>query len=217
MEFYSTELLEKYGAFAMEKQLFFADIVGTKNWNVDINNGEISFDNDLIFPIQILGTFSHSSETWLWGWANSGSNLPEKLLEQSHNLKEYGKSQKIDFYTNSECEIERNDMHYIGLVAVGMFGASGYYLGNYGAGTMCLTISAKEIDKKFPNEHHSIFTVFPQLISQYEINHKDAFVNYLNQKNYKVQIDGNEVIGKNGEKEVKAEFDDLRRLTKLNG
>jgi hypothetical protein len=32
---------EKYGAFAFEKQLFFADMVGKMNWNVDVGKGEI--------------------------------------------------------------------------------------------------------------------------------------------------------------------------------
>ena len=59
MELYNKELLEKYGAFALEKQLFFADIVGEMNWSVDLNLGEINFEEGLFFPMQVLGTFSH--------------------------------------------------------------------------------------------------------------------------------------------------------------
>jgi hypothetical protein len=215
MKLYNKELTEKYVPFAMEKQLFFGGIVGKMNWNVNLDAGEISFDDNLFFPMQILGTFSHSSETWLWGWANNGSNIPENLLEQSNKLKEYGDSHKIDFLADNQFKIERDNMHYFGLIALGVFNADGYYLGNYGDGTLCLTISSKEIGKKFPNDHHSIFTVFPQLISQYEINHKEAFVNYLTQKGYKIGKTEDEIIGGNGKNKVKANFDNLDRLIKL--
>ncbi|MDR2901425.1 MAG: hypothetical protein LBV20_07910 [Treponema sp.] len=215
MQCFNNELIQKYAAFAMEKQLSFADIVGSKNWNVDINKGEISFDDEFVFPMQILGTFSHSSETWLWGWANTQSGIPEKLLEQSKLLQEYGHSHNIDFLTQEQFEIERDDMHRIGLLALGMFNADGYYLGNYGAGTMCLTISSDEIRKKFSNSHHSIFSVFSGLISQYEINHKDAFVNYLTQKEYQIEKNGTEIIGTKGKDIVKALFDTLDRLETL--
>jgi len=217
MDFYNKELIEKYGAIATEKQAFFADIVGEMDWNVDMQQGEILFGNDLAFPMQVLGTFSHSSETWLWAWANSKSGISEELLEQANELKNYGEKFKIEFLTEEQFEIERNDMHYIGLIALGMGGSNGYYLGNYGAGTMCLTIKSQELEDKFPNSHHSIFTVFPQLISEYDINHKEAFVNYLSQKQYKMETNGNEIIGKSGKNTVKAIFDDLGRLAELSG
>ena len=213
MEFYNRKLIEKYGAFAIEKQLFFAGIVENLDWNVDVKKGEISFGDHLIFPMQILGTFSHSSETWLW--ANKQSGIPENLLEHADRLKKYGAANNIDFLKEDQFEIERDDMHYIGLVALGITEANGYYLGNYGAGTMCLTINTEEIGNKFPNDHISIFTVFPQLISQFEVNHKEAFVNYLSTKQYVMETNENEIIGNCGEDKVKATFDNLDRLTKL--
>lgn len=215
MELYNPDMMGKYGGMAMEKQLFFADVVGKMDWNVDMAKGEIAFGGNYVFPMQILGSFSHSSETWLWGWANSQSNLPEKLLIQANKLREYGDINKIDWLVNGQFEINRNWMHYIGHIALGMFEASGYYLGNFGAGTICLTISAKDIDQKFPNNPLSIFTVFPQLISRYEVNHKESFVNYLIQKKYEIEKNGNEILGKNGEYKVKASFDNMGRMTEL--
>ena len=208
-------LIEKFGGFAFEKQLFFAELVGKMDWEVDIKKGEISFGDSLTFPIQILGTFSHSSETWLWAWANEQSGLPEKLITQAEELRKYGTEHNIDLLTEGEFEIERDDMHYIGLIALGLSEANGYYLGNYGAGTMCLTIKSKKIEKEFPNDHISIFTTFPQLISQFEINHKEAFEHYLTQKKYKLEKNGNEIIGAFGPHKVKASFDNLGRLISL--
>ena len=216
MELYNQKLLEKIGGFALERQLFFAEMVGKMNWNVDVGKGEITFGNDLVFPMQIIGTFSHSSETWLWSWANAQSGLPEKVIAHAKELKEYGKTHKIAFLKEKEFEIERDDLHYVGLVALGLSESNGYYLGNYGAGTMCLTISSKEISKAFPNDHVSILTTFPQLISQFELNHKEAFLNYLDQKKYKVEKNSNVIIGTNKKNKVEATFDDIGRLKNLS-
>ena len=215
MELYNKELLERFGGIALEKQLFFASIVEKMDWNVDVKKGEISFDDSLIFPMQILGTFSHSSETWLWAWANVQSGLPKKLIEHAEKLKKYGKEHKIDFLTQDEFEIERDDMHYIGLIALGLNEANGYYLGNYGAGTMCLTINSEKLAEQIPNDHISIFSAFPQLISQFEINHKNAFENYLIQKKYELEKNGNEITGTFGKNKIKAVFDNSGRLTEL--
>jgi len=215
MEKFNKELIEKFGGIAMEKQLFFSDIVGKMNWNVDVNAGEISFGSELAFPMQVLGTFSHSSESWLWSWANTKSGLPAKIINLANQLKKYGEKNKIDFLTESSFEIERDDMHYIGLIGLGLSESNGYYLGNYGAGTMCLTIESKEIENKFPNDHISIFRTFPQLISQFEINHKETFLNYLNQKGYEIEESEGEVIGISGNGKVQAKFDKLERLTNL--
>jgi hypothetical protein len=217
VEFFNKELVEKYGGFAMEKQLFFADMVGKLSWNVDVESGEITFGNEMTFPMQILGTFSHSSESWLWAWANTKSGLPEKVVDQSKKLKQYGEANGIEFLTEADFQIGKDDMHYIGLVAVGHGKSEGYYLGNYGAGTMCLTVNSMEIGEKFPNAHHSIFTVFPQLISQFKIDHKKAFENYLLHKKYSLEKDGNVIVGIGGNKKVEATFDDLGRLKNLNG
>ncbi|MCL1992793.1 MAG: hypothetical protein FWG66_07585 [Spirochaetes bacterium] len=62
-------------------------------------------------------------------------------------MKNYGEKHKIDFLTESRFEIERNDLHFIGLAGLGLSEANGYYLGNYGAGTMCLTVNSMEIEK----------------------------------------------------------------------
>src|SRR5689334_4676399 len=80
------ELMERYGAISLEKQLDFGELIGNNSWTVDMKKGEISFGPNLDFPIQVLGTFSHSAETWLWAWANTQAGLPENLLQHALQL-----------------------------------------------------------------------------------------------------------------------------------
>ena len=211
------ELIEKYGGIALEKQLHFGEIVGDLSWNVDMQAGEISFGDKFVFPFQILGTFSHSSESWLWAWANERSGIPEKLMKQALTLQKYGQDIEIDLLRNSEFDAEKTDLHLIGSIASGMFNASGYYLANYGQGTMCVTIKSDKIDSSYENNHYSTMTVFQQLISLFEMNHKNALLNYLSAKGYETKEEGNILTGSKDGKVITAEFDDLSRLTKLNG
>ena len=95
------ELLECYGAIALEKQLpFYNDVVQDRGWGVDMDRGTITFGDDYEFPMQILGTFSFSSQTWLWAWANEASQIPKNLLKDSLELKKYG--EKPDYYWDDE-------------------------------------------------------------------------------------------------------------------
>ncbi len=73
------ELIERYGGIALDKQIDFGEIIGNNNWNVDMQQGIISFGLNLVFPIQVLGTIAHSSQTWLWAWANTMSGLPPQF------------------------------------------------------------------------------------------------------------------------------------------
>ncbi len=211
------ELLERYGGIGFEKQLDFADVIGNHSWNVDMQTGEITFGPGLTFPIQVLGTFSHSSETWLWAWANTQSGLPENLLQQANQLQKYGAENEIDLLNISQFDATTDDLHLIGMVASGMFGASAYYIADYGQGAMVVTIKSDLVDKARKDDHYRIATVFPQLISQFEMNHKAALSNYLNTKGYAVLEDGAKLTGTKNGNTITAEFDEFDRLTKLAG
>ena len=211
------ELLERYGGIGLEKQLDFADVIGNNNWNVDMQKGEIAFGPGLEFPIQVLGTFSHSSDTWLWSWANTQSGLPESIIQDALQLKAYGLENEIDLLINSEFDASIDDLHWVGMIASGMFGANGYYIADYGQGAMVVTIKSSQLEKVQENEHYRIPTVFPQLISQFEMNHKAALSNYLMAKGYTVREDGLKLMGTKNGKTINAEFDDMDRLTKLAG
>lgn len=210
------DLLEFYAAIAMEKQLKLSEVIGNKSWNADITLGEISFGDGLDFPMQLLGSFSHSSGTWLWAWANEASNLPESLIAQSLELKKYGEENKIDLLTVSEFKAEKSDLHLIGMIAAGMFDASGYYMADYGQGILLVTIKSDSIDKSRDDIPQSIPTVISRVISQLNVNHKNVLMNYLSIKGYDIAEEGNKITGKKGGATIPAEFDEMGRLTKIS-
>lgn len=211
------ELVERFGGNALDKQIDLSEVIGDNNWNVDMTKEEISFGQNIVFPIQVLGTFSHSSETWLWAWANTKSGLSESITKQAQQLKKYGEENGIDLLRNSEFDATNGDLHLIGLIASGMFRSSGYYIADYGQGAMLVTIKSDKVDKIRKHNHLRILTVFPQLISQFEMNHNFALINYLKDKGYHISENGMKLSATKDGQTITAEFDELSRLTKLNG
>ena len=212
------DFLEKFGAAALEKQRNLYDVTGGLSWNVDMDKEEITFGDHLTFPMQVLGSFSHSSETWLWIWENKAGGYAESVMKQALLLKKYGEENNIDLLTVGKFDAVENDLHLIGMIAVEMFNGSGYYLGNYGQGTMVVTIKSDIIDKVESEELARILTVFPELISTFEIqNHKNAFTNYLTQKGYQLTLNGNEIKAEKNQNIINTVFNENNLLTKLNG
>ncbi|KAF2337536.1 DUF6882 domain-containing protein [Flavobacterium ginsenosidimutans] len=212
------DFLEKFGALALEKQRNLYNVTGGLSWNVNMDAEEITFGDDLTFPMQVLGSFSHSSETWLWLWDNKAGGYAESVMQQALSLKKYGEENNIDLLSVGKFDAVPNDLHLIGMIATTMFNLSGYYLGNYGQGTMVVTLKDDSIDNTESEEFSRILTVFPELISTFEIqNHKNAFTNYLSQKGFELSPNGNEIKAEKNGNVINAVFNGNNLLTSLNG
>lgn len=211
------ELLERYAALALDRQSDLYEVIGDNSWNVDLTAGTISFGPQLVFPLQVLGTFSHQSRTWLWAWANAQSNLPGQVLGQARHLQAYGAQHGIELLTVSEFAATENDLHRLGLLASGLGNASGYYLANYGAGTLLLTLKSALVDQAPKNDFARIPSIFSQVISLFELPHRPAFIHYLTQKGCAVTETADAVSANVGAGTLTATFDELGRLTNLQG
>ncbi|NLR67991.1 hypothetical protein HGH92_27040 [Chitinophaga varians] len=211
------DLIAQYGGIALDKQNDLSAVIGDNNWTVDLSEGVISFGDQLTFPIQIMGTFSHSSETFLWGWANTQSDLPENLLQQAAQLKAYGEEHQLPLFTTGQFECAINDVHYIGLIASGMFGSSAYYVADYGSGALLVTIKSEVVDKVRTDSPQRVLTVFPQLISLFEMDHQQALASYLKAKAFDVIMKEKELSATYNGSTIVATFDELHRLASLNG
>jgi hypothetical protein len=211
------ELIERFGGIAFDKQVDIAEIIGTNGWSLDMINCEINFGDDLVFPFQILGSFSRSSQSWLWAWANTQAEMSNHSLDHAIKLKKYGEDNNIDFLKVDHFEASNIDLHLIGLTASGMLNASGYYIADYGKGAMVFTLKSNVFEKVAKNDHERILTVFPQLISDFDVDHKVALKYYLEEKGYKITSEKNILIGVKGVNKITAEFNKDGLLAKLNG
>jgi glycine/serine hydroxymethyltransferase len=131
-------------------------------------------------------------------------------------LKVYGEQNNIDIFVNGSFGAPISDAHLIGLIASGLFQSSAYYVADYGQGAMLFTIKTDKLVAA-KNEQARILTVIPQMISAYDMHHKNAITHYLKAKNYAISQDKNTLTATKNANSLIVEFDDLGRMTNLNG
>src|SRR5687768_6419588 len=116
------ELFAQHVATGFARQLALGDLIGDRDWQLDLGQGMVTFGSDLRFPIQLLGTESHDEGTWLWAWANTGSNLPPQVLHLVGWLREYGQRNGVPELTEASFPLDRADGHQLALLASGLTG-----------------------------------------------------------------------------------------------
>ncbi|NQX66036.1 hypothetical protein HQN90_07850 [Paenibacillus alba] len=207
------ELLERYSGVAFEKQLAMSNTIANLDWNVDMSAGTATFGEDLTFPIQMLGSVSHKSDTWLWAWANTQAQISSSSLTQANQMKAYGIKNNIFELKEAKMSATDHEGHMIASIASGMFKNRFYYAGNFGAGTAFFTIDVIEEDLKERPE--AVLTVFPQLIMAFELNHRKALSFYLKDKGFTVSESNDSLTGVSAKLTVTAHFDERNRMTNL--
>ena len=193
-----------------------SQLIGDHSWALDIDSGWIAFNGRFKFPVQILGTESEISQTWLWAWANEKSGIPQELLKASNHLLRIGSELNIPELTNSQFPLEKVDGHYLSLVASGLLNASCYYRGPYEGGAVYLLISGSDVDDQMGFDALSFSNGIATLISSYEFNHRNAIFAYF-------KAIGNPIVEEEGEylatllngEEIKIEFDHIDRMTNI--
>lgn len=210
------ELLEQHAGLSFEKQSLFGQVIGSSSWQFDMNEGLISF-GELEFPIQIIGSLSFNDNSWLWGWANTKSGLPDRLLVQANRLKEIGKQKDIQELNDAHYSVDEGFEHKVGMVACGIFEAKSYYCANYGQGTLIVTIDDDRVPEVDRENFEAVLTIFPQLISSIDLNHKEAFKNYLIDRGFIINEFDMIIEGEINGRKITGKFDHLGRLISLKG
>ncbi|MFD0861476.1 DUF6882 domain-containing protein [Sungkyunkwania multivorans] len=210
------DLLNQHAGYSFEKQLNFNELTGNVAWNIDLNTGMLSFGT-LQFPMQVIGSLSFNDYSWMWGWANTKSGIPENLLDGSSKLKALGEKKELEELKKGHFMATEGFEHKMGLVASGLLDADAYFCANYGQGTMVVTVKSDSIPEIDDNNVERVLTTFPQLISGIDLNHQESFKNYLIDRGFKLKLTDRKIEGVKNGKLLIAEFDELSRLIKLNG
>lgn len=210
------ELFETHAALSLEKQHALSELIGDHAWNLQLDAGTLSFGQQHTFDIQILGTESTVSQTWLWAWANRGNEIPARLLDCAQEVRELGQTQDISEFTVEQSPLEVVSGHYLALIACGLCRADCYYRAPYEGGAVFVLLRAPEVRAKLGESAERLAMVFRQLISEFDVNHRKAFASYVAQKRYAVQQTANQITATSPAREkVAATFDRIGRLTDL--
>ncbi len=216
MEF--NDLFLRYVAAAWDKQMALGDIIDARDWQFDMSAGILSFGDDLRYRIQIIGTESTLSHTWLWAWANDASGIPSTLLQAARQLKALGEQIRVAELTRPRLSLSDSlNGHVLSMIASGVCEARAYYRCPYDNGAAFVLIDDPAFTTPVYNPTQRVSTQFPQLISNIPIdNHRMAFIHYLAFYNLKADITPETVTGQAADGQIiTAAFDSDNRLHHL--
>ncbi len=205
--------------FAFDRQLLLADLIGDLPWAYDLQTSLLSFGDRFAWQAEILGTESDETGTWLWPWANEGSNIPEQQQSALLKLKVLGEEHGIAELTEPMVPLDHADGHAFASIAVGEGLGKAYYRGPYEGGAAFLLITDDELQLQVDDPLRRILTVFPQAISAMEIaDHRDALQGYLRHYGFEAESEGDALLlHQHGQEVLRAEFDEHGRLRELKG
>lgn len=211
-------LLTRHIAASFDKQLHLMELVAGLDWQIDVTSGVLSFGDRYNWRIQLLGTESEESGTWLWAWANTASGLSSDLLSSARALLILGQLREIAELTQPELSLLNVDVHSLAMIASGLCQANGYYRAPYDGGALFVLIHDETFPTARPLPLARICSVFPQAISSVSIpDHRLALSAYLEYYGlHGKDENGRLVVVQEEQTVLTAEFDEQNRLLELN-
>ncbi|MBR7799134.1 DUF6882 domain-containing protein [Undibacterium fentianense] len=100
-----------------------------KSWHLDQNSGQLllTFDDGTfaLAPAQIIGTFHHQNETFMWGWDHP--SVVPALQRNAAAVKTFGKEQRVKELTKSQVTCTEQRAWELTALAMRLSHAKGAY------------------------------------------------------------------------------------------
>jgi Family of unknown function (DUF6882) len=119
-------LVEKSVAELSTKQSVFEKmIIGYTDFRFSQETGQLVLSAPkkpaVVADVQLVGTVSKRSKTWLWAWAND--TMAAKLKAESRRVRAYGRQHSYSRLTLSRWPAERSDGWAMAAAQAHLFGA----------------------------------------------------------------------------------------------
>ncbi len=107
-------------------------------WDMDQRTGELVFRNStgpkVICQVQIAGTYSRGSRTWLWSWGNP--SIQDHLQEAATIARRFGQEHGIDELTYPKWDADQADAWAMTAVTANLVQSKGAHRGADETGLM---------------------------------------------------------------------------------
>jgi hypothetical protein len=209
---------ETHVASAFARQLALADVIGDRSWDLDLDDGQIKFGDDLSFPVQVLGSHSFSDDTWLWAWANTAADLPEPVLQASKALRAAGERLGLRELTESKFAFGPITDHMLAMLCSGLSAGTAYFRAPYGQGAAFVLLSGLPQQLFAPAAGPRAISVITDVISQFEVHHRKMVEAFLDQQGFQTtQSDGSLTATRPDGANIEMSFDDAGRIKEVTG
>jgi hypothetical protein len=121
------------------------DVRAENPWNVNLERGELEI-GDATYRCQILGTFAHESATFLWAWANPGSNGWTGSLAIANELRARGAQPGQAVYAEPEIAAGWVNPNELAYVSGELSGGHPVFVGSYDGGAAFLLVTSLRLD-----------------------------------------------------------------------
>lgn len=224
-------LYHRHVAAAYDQQLRLGDFLDREAagaaLHYQVSTATLSFGPAVRFRALDLGSHSTLDNSWLWGWYSSQLNLAT-TAELCMAVRDLGERTGVPAFTAAQAfdpgpvlgeELGRIASHAFGIVVSGELGFQGYYTVPYRRGRSAVLLRDDRLKVTEPNPVARVATIFPQVLTGFPIlDHRAALLGYLAHYGVAPAVEGRAVVAAgSGTEALRAEFDDLNRLTNLTG
>lgn len=211
--------LEPYVFPVLERHFQLQEILGEHSWGLDMDDGRIVFTLDgsgeeLKCPVQILGTLSYETETWLWAWHNKQSDIPAKLLKCGPKIEAAARKDNCaEFLAAKSFPLQReNHAQELAIIATGACGLLTFYSCELENSSLFVGIEACPAIVKLPRTAGRAESVLTTGISMFDLQHQPAVTAFLGAPAKTVKSTSEWVVEG---KPFRVTFDSAGRISKI--
>lgn len=206
------DIFSKLGALALEKQGNLFKLVGDESADLDIENGTVAF-GDFKFPVQIVAGFNPDENLFFWTWDNEGIGLPEEVIAESIQVKEFGENNDIPQYKTPMFNTDFKGASIIVMSICSLFDDDSYCPVNYGDFIFFVTIQSDDIPSS--DDADEFLTIYYDFFRNFDVDNMDALEYYANLKGYEYKFRDDFSVIKIGDDRVIVTFSDMGAVTSL--
>jgi len=189
-------LYTQHAAASFDKQVYLRAMLGKARWSFALEQGTLAFSQPhemLQLSVQLLGTESQDSNTWLWAWANQESGIPTKSLEAVQQLRSIGQTQQVPELMQSELALtEEINGGRLAAIATGICRAACYFRVAYPGGVLYMLIKDAQYKRSVRHPLQRIAKLFPAFAKERDallLNQRTAYLSYLSFYRLSVSMD----------------------------
>ena len=168
-------------------------MLGKARWSFALDEGVLAFTQPHQAPlqlgVQLLGTESAETHTWLWSWANEDSGIPKRLLKSAQDLRAFGEREGVPELHAPQLPLSAQiNGGRMAAIACGVVRAACFFRVAYPGGLLFMLIKDATYKRSVMHPLRRIAQVFPRFVAQNEVaDQRAAFIHYLQFYRLKVE------------------------------